>query len=35
MKMLLTKKNKKVWVCTSCDAEFPETKNNKDTGKEK
>ena len=35
MKWLRTRKNKKVWVCTSCDAEFPETQNNKDTGNEK
>ena len=33
MKWLLTRKNKKVWVCTVCKAEFPETKNNEDTGK--
>lgn len=33
MKLLLVRNNKKVWVCTSCDAEFSETKNNTDAGK--
>ena len=33
MKWLLTRKDKKVWICTACKAEFPETKNDKDTGK--
>jgi len=33
MKWLLTRKDKKVWVCTACEAEFPETKNNKDVMK--